>query len=183
MSKLALGPTQPLRKWATGLSPRLNLLASEAVHLPPSSAKVKNEWSCTFTSPICLHGTWRERLNLYHIYSPSPLPVSIPQTLHPCCVPVNTMESKDFTAHIFYLLTTCPPPDQEAKTLLSPTSLLHNPSWCTPAPLVHMATIPLAQHWYSCHPHQCLCMYNTPRSSCGYFFLDYWPWRWSTMIF
>ena len=76
MSKLALGPTQPLHKWAVGFSPRLNLLASGAVHLPPSSAKVKNEWRYTFTPCICLHGTWRERLTLYHTYSPSP-PASI----------------------------------------------------------------------------------------------------------
>ena len=145
MSKLALGPTQPLHKWAVGFSPRLNLLASGAVHLLPSSAKVKNEWRYTFTPCICLHGTWRERLTLYHTYSPSPLPVSIPQTLHPCCVPVNTTEYQDFTGQIFSLLTTCPPPDQGAKTLLSPASLLHNPSWCTLAPLAHMATIPLTQ--------------------------------------
>ena len=28
----------------------------EAGHSPPSSAKVKNEWSCTSTSAVCLHG-------------------------------------------------------------------------------------------------------------------------------
>jgi hypothetical protein len=27
---------------------------------PPSSAVVKNEWSYTFTSPVCLHGMDRE---------------------------------------------------------------------------------------------------------------------------
>jgi hypothetical protein len=28
----------------------------EANHSPPSSAEVKNAWSCTSTPPICLHG-------------------------------------------------------------------------------------------------------------------------------
>ena len=27
-----------------------------ADHSPPSSAKVRNEWSCTFLPPLCLHG-------------------------------------------------------------------------------------------------------------------------------
>jgi hypothetical protein len=32
------------------------ILISEADHSPPSSAKVKNPWSYTSTSPIHLHG-------------------------------------------------------------------------------------------------------------------------------
>jgi len=71
MSKLALGATQPLRKWVTGLSPALNLLASEAVHLPPPSAKVKNEWSYAFTPPVCLHGTWKGLLFTVLILPPA----------------------------------------------------------------------------------------------------------------
>jgi hypothetical protein len=113
---------------------------------------------------------------------PPPCQYQYPKLYTPA-VSLSTLWNLSFTAQIFSLLTICPPLDQGAKTLLSPASLLHNPSWCTLAPLVHMATIPLAQHWHSCHPHQCLCLYNTPRSSCGHFFLDYWPWRWSTMIF
>jgi hypothetical protein len=33
-------------------------------HSPPSSTKVKSEWSCTFTPPICLHGMHRENFTL-----------------------------------------------------------------------------------------------------------------------
>jgi len=29
--------------------------AHEADYSPPSSAKVKNVWSCTFTPPLCFH--------------------------------------------------------------------------------------------------------------------------------
>jgi hypothetical protein len=36
--------------------PGLKQPGSEADNSPPSSAKVKNAWSCTSTPPICLHG-------------------------------------------------------------------------------------------------------------------------------
>ena len=32
----------------------------EVDHSPPSSAEVKNGWSCTSTPPICLHGVEKE---------------------------------------------------------------------------------------------------------------------------
>jgi hypothetical protein len=101
MSKLApLRPTQPLHKWATGLSPRLNLLASEAVHLPPSSAKVKNEWRYAFTPPICLHGTWRERLTLYHTYSPSLCQHQYPR-LYTSAVSLSTLWNLRISLHTY----------------------------------------------------------------------------------
>jgi hypothetical protein len=46
----------------------------EADHSPPSSAEVKNVWSCTSTPPICLHGVVLG-------YSPGttlPVPLTLP---------------------------------------------------------------------------------------------------------
>ena len=136
MSKLALGPTQPLCKWVTGLSPGLNLLTSEAIHLPPSSAKVKNEWSYT-SLPIYAFMVHGKAYSLPYLFSLPPAIINTPDSttlLCPCQhYGISGFHSSD-NLHI-----------REPKLLLSPTSLLHNPSWCTPAPLVHMATIPLAQ--------------------------------------
>jgi hypothetical protein len=39
----------------------------EVNHSFPSSAKVKNEWSCTSTPPISLHGMDRENFTFYYI--------------------------------------------------------------------------------------------------------------------
>jgi len=36
-------------------------LGCEVNHPPPSSAKVKNEWSYTSTPPVCLHGVERKK--------------------------------------------------------------------------------------------------------------------------
>jgi len=50
----ALGPTQPPIQWVSGV---LYLgVKREADHSPPSSAEVKQAWSCTATPRICLHG-------------------------------------------------------------------------------------------------------------------------------
>ena len=37
-------------------------------HLPPSSAEVKNEWSCNSTPPICLHIVDRDSRNYFYLY-------------------------------------------------------------------------------------------------------------------
>jgi hypothetical protein len=50
----ALGPTQPRIQWA--LSPTVKRPGREADHSPPSSAAVKNVWSCASISPSRLHG-------------------------------------------------------------------------------------------------------------------------------
>jgi hypothetical protein len=50
-SKPGLGPTQPPIKFV----PAFLRYGIEVDHLPPSSAEVKNEWSYTSASPICLH--------------------------------------------------------------------------------------------------------------------------------
>jgi hypothetical protein len=58
--RLAYGPTHLSVKSATGFFPGVKRLGHELGHSPPSSAKVKNEWSCTSSPCICLHGVDRE---------------------------------------------------------------------------------------------------------------------------
>jgi hypothetical protein len=49
-SRPALGPTQSLIQWVPGIFPmRIKLPGREADHSAPSSAEVKNGWSCTST--------------------------------------------------------------------------------------------------------------------------------------
>jgi hypothetical protein len=56
-SRTALGPTHPPIQWVPrALSLGVKRPGSEADHSPPSSAEVKNTWSYTSTSAICLHG-------------------------------------------------------------------------------------------------------------------------------
>jgi hypothetical protein len=40
----------------------------EVGHSSPSSAKVKNEWSFTFTSAVCLYGVDRENFTFLYIH-------------------------------------------------------------------------------------------------------------------
>jgi hypothetical protein len=55
----ALGPTQPPIRWVPGLFPRGKAAWREADHLTPSSADVKNEWSCTSAAlRSLLTSTW-----------------------------------------------------------------------------------------------------------------------------
>jgi len=42
------------------LSRELKWTGHEVDHSPPSSSKVNNEWSYTFTLPLCFHGMERE---------------------------------------------------------------------------------------------------------------------------
>jgi hypothetical protein len=56
------GPPRPLSNGYQVL-PRGGVVKQawyEVNHSPPSSAVVKNEWSYTFTSPVCLQGMDRE---------------------------------------------------------------------------------------------------------------------------
>jgi hypothetical protein len=57
VSRPALRPTKLPIQWVPG-APSLGVkwLGHEADHSPPSSAKVKNGWGYTSTSPIHLHG-------------------------------------------------------------------------------------------------------------------------------
>ena len=42
--------------------PEVKRLGREAEHPQPSSAEIKNEWSCTSSPSICLHGTGRDNI-------------------------------------------------------------------------------------------------------------------------
>ena len=46
--------------------PVVNRKVNDVQHLqPPSSADMKNEWSCTSKHPICLHGVDRDTLKFF----------------------------------------------------------------------------------------------------------------------
>jgi len=56
VSRTDLGPTQPIQ-WVLGaVTPGVKRPEREANTSPPSSAKIKDAWSYTFTPPIRLHG-------------------------------------------------------------------------------------------------------------------------------
>jgi len=62
MFRLAQGCTKPAIPHVPGLlSPRVKLPWHEADRSPPSSAKVKNEWSHTSTLPLSAFMVWREK--------------------------------------------------------------------------------------------------------------------------
>ena len=66
-----------------GSFPGTKWLRHEVNHSPPSSAKVKNEWSCTSTPPICLHGVDRANFTF---------------TLNFRCYTINDMVWQSWTA-------------------------------------------------------------------------------------
>jgi len=56
-SRPALGFTQPPIQWVLGcLTPPVKRPGSEAEHSSPSNAEIKNEWRCTSSPPIRIHG-------------------------------------------------------------------------------------------------------------------------------
>jgi hypothetical protein len=63
-SILALGPTQPPIQWHQVSFLRVQWPVRDVYHsLPlPCSAEVKNMWTYTSTTPLCLHGTDKEFL-------------------------------------------------------------------------------------------------------------------------
>jgi hypothetical protein len=69
MSRMAPGPTQPPIQWVPGaLSLGVKRPGREADHSPPSSAKVKNEWSYTSTPQYALMALCSVKAQLkYHI--------------------------------------------------------------------------------------------------------------------
>jgi hypothetical protein len=71
-SRLALGPVHLPTiaiQWIPGFFP---MRAYVCVYVwdidlsPPSSAKVKNEWSCITTTPVCLQGVDRDNFTFTH---------------------------------------------------------------------------------------------------------------------
>ena len=63
-SRPTLGPTQPPIRWMLVFFPRVKQLGREVNNSRTSSVKAKNEWRCTCSPPICLHGVDRETLPL-----------------------------------------------------------------------------------------------------------------------
>jgi hypothetical protein len=59
-----LGSTQQLLQWVLGFFPGFKA-GYDIDQSPPSRAEVKNEWSCSSTPLICIHGTDRGSLTSY----------------------------------------------------------------------------------------------------------------------
>jgi hypothetical protein len=73
MSKPALRPTQPPIRWERGaVSSGVKRPGSEADHSQPSSAKVKNELSCTSIDPISLNGVGRDNFTFTFTFTFKP---------------------------------------------------------------------------------------------------------------
>jgi hypothetical protein len=51
----------------TAVLQAINRPRHEAEALPPSSAKVKNEWCCTSAPPVCLHGMERSTFTVWSL--------------------------------------------------------------------------------------------------------------------
>ena len=56
MSRMSLGLIQPRTQWYLGSFQRVKWTGSEGDHSSPTSAEVKNGWSCTSVPPIFRHG-------------------------------------------------------------------------------------------------------------------------------
>jgi hypothetical protein len=54
-------PIQPTIQWALRFFPGVKRSGIGIDQSPPSSAEVKNEWSCASTPPICLYGVERNQ--------------------------------------------------------------------------------------------------------------------------
>jgi hypothetical protein len=57
---ISLRADQPHCLLGTGVVSRAFSDRVDVYHLPSSSAEVKNGWSCTSSSPVCLHGVKRD---------------------------------------------------------------------------------------------------------------------------
>ena len=64
MPELALGPTRSPIQWLLGLCMGVKWLGCEVNHSLPSKAKVKNVWSYTSVSLVCLCGVDSENVYL-----------------------------------------------------------------------------------------------------------------------
>jgi hypothetical protein len=68
MSRLALEAIQPPVQWVLDFFPQRKQLSCKAVHSPPSSAKVKSEWSYTNASRVCVFIAWIRIRMLYSFF-------------------------------------------------------------------------------------------------------------------
>ena len=64
-SRSAPAHSQPPIQWVHGYFPGLKRPECHVGHSRPCSVEVKNEWSYTSTSPICLHGVDRDNFTFY----------------------------------------------------------------------------------------------------------------------
>lgn len=76
-SRRAPGPTQPPVQWVGAPSPGSKVSMVNVEHKPYSIAKVKNEWGCTSSPCVCLHGSevWFTQFGhickiLFHLFLP-----------------------------------------------------------------------------------------------------------------
>jgi hypothetical protein len=55
MPRPAMRPTQPHTQWVLGLLPNRSSRQDLKLTIPPSSAEIKNVWSCISRHPYCEH--------------------------------------------------------------------------------------------------------------------------------
>jgi hypothetical protein len=68
------GPTQPPLQWLAGIpSPAVKRMGHEFDQSPPSSTKVKNEYSCTSSPSMYLHGVHRGSFTIFTFSCQSPV--------------------------------------------------------------------------------------------------------------
>jgi len=80
LSKLALGPTQPPRKWVAGApSPVVNRPGCKSDHSPLSSAEFKKTWIYTSTPPYFMAWLSAGTLHLPSIRNALCFPISNPE--------------------------------------------------------------------------------------------------------
>ena len=73
MSRLALEAIQPPVQWELGFFPQGKLLSCKAHHSPPSSAKVKSEWSYSSASLMYLHSMGKDTYVVFVLLGDSPV--------------------------------------------------------------------------------------------------------------
>jgi hypothetical protein len=59
------GPLKPFIQWVLGSFPKVKWPGPEVDYWPPSSAEVRNEWNCTYTTPVWIHGIDTDNFTLF----------------------------------------------------------------------------------------------------------------------
>jgi hypothetical protein len=73
MSRWALEAMQPSVQWELGFFPQGELLSCRADCSPPSSAKVKSDWSYTAASHMYIHSMGKDTYVVFVLLGDSPL--------------------------------------------------------------------------------------------------------------